>query len=138
MQDNYERLCERQVENIALESALSVLKDADKETSFDEDSSDIESFVSATDVSWFFFFFFYYKRIWTLKFCPCVSQGEDDCNQECPFSSFNLKLGFLVFVVSPYHYNWKETTTVSNILSNCASQHNVKKKKKVLLASYEC
>lgn len=56
MQDNYERLCERQVEHIALESALAVFAERDKDRSFDEDSSDQESFVSATDVSsWVFF-----------------------------------------------------------------------------------
>ena len=52
MQDRYERLCERDVEHIALESALSVFADregrADK--SFDDDSSDQESYVSCSDV----------------------------------------------------------------------------------------
>ncbi|XP_059142729.1 mitoguardin-like [Physella acuta] len=51
MQDNYERLCERQVESIALESALAVLTERDRDRSFDEDSSDQESFVSATDMA---------------------------------------------------------------------------------------
>ncbi|CAG5116613.1 unnamed protein product, partial [Candidula unifasciata] len=51
MQDNYERMCERQVEHIALESALAVFADMDKDRSFDEDSSDQESFVSATDMA---------------------------------------------------------------------------------------
>uniref|UniRef100_A0A2C9KM54 Uncharacterized protein n=1 Tax=Biomphalaria glabrata TaxID=6526 RepID=A0A2C9KM54_BIOGL len=52
MQENYERLCERQVESIAIESALAVFTERDlKDRSFDDDSSDQESFVSATDMA---------------------------------------------------------------------------------------
>ncbi|GFN77604.1 mitoguardin [Plakobranchus ocellatus] len=53
MQDNYERLCERDVENIALESALSVFADRENraDKSFDDDSSDQESFVSCSDMA---------------------------------------------------------------------------------------
>ncbi|CAL1538610.1 unnamed protein product [Lymnaea stagnalis] len=51
MQENYERLCDRQVESIALESALAVFAERDRERSFDDDSSDQESFVSATDMA---------------------------------------------------------------------------------------
>ena len=47
-QDNYERLCEREVDHIALESALRVFRE--QQDFEDEDSSDVESFVSATDV----------------------------------------------------------------------------------------
>ncbi|XP_005104976.2 mitoguardin-like [Aplysia californica] len=50
MQDNYERLCERDADHIALESALSVFRE-NQDKSFEDDSSDQESFVSATDMA---------------------------------------------------------------------------------------
>ncbi|RUS82436.1 hypothetical protein EGW08_009782, partial [Elysia chlorotica] len=51
MQDRYERLWERDVEHIALESALSVFADREGrgDKSFDDDSSDQESYVSCSD-----------------------------------------------------------------------------------------
>ncbi|GFS21519.1 mitoguardin 2 [Elysia marginata] len=53
MQDRYERLCERDVEHIALESALSVFADREGrgDKSFDDDSSDQESYVSCSDMA---------------------------------------------------------------------------------------
>ena len=50
MQDNYERLCEREVDHIALESALAVFREQ-QQVPDDDDSSDQESFVSATDMA---------------------------------------------------------------------------------------
>lgn len=54
MQDNYERLCERHADHVALGTALSAFADVDTELeklrNLEEDSSDQESFVSATDV----------------------------------------------------------------------------------------
>lgn len=53
MQDRYERSCERDVEHIALESALSVFADRENrgDRSFDDDSSDQESYVSCSDMA---------------------------------------------------------------------------------------
>ena len=54
MQDNYERLCERHADHVALGTALSAfagLEDELLRPLGDEDSSDQDSFVSATDVS---------------------------------------------------------------------------------------
>lgn len=55
MQDNYERLCERHADHVALGTALSAFAGMEGELqrrwSFEEDSSDQESFVSATDMA---------------------------------------------------------------------------------------
>lgn len=55
MQDNYERLCERHADHVALGTALSAFAgmgdELDGHWNFDEDSSDQESFVSATDMA---------------------------------------------------------------------------------------
>ena len=55
MQDNYERLCERHADHVALGTALSAFTGIEEELArqwtYDEDSSDQDSFVSATDVS---------------------------------------------------------------------------------------
>ncbi|KAL8578961.1 hypothetical protein ACOMHN_001923 [Nucella lapillus] len=55
MQDNYERLCERHADHVALGTALSAFAgmgdELDARRSLDEDSSDQESFVSATDMA---------------------------------------------------------------------------------------
>lgn len=70
MQENYERLCERQVESIAIESALAVFTERDlKDRSFDDDSSDQESFVSATDVSLTHIFKSFCRENWLYKYC---------------------------------------------------------------------
>nr|KAG5689597.1 hypothetical protein BaRGS_032355 [Batillaria attramentaria] len=55
MQDNYERLCERHADHVALGSALSAFAGLEGELqrrwSMEEDSSDQDSFVSATDMA---------------------------------------------------------------------------------------
>ena len=55
MQDNYERLCERHADHVALGTALSAFTGIEDELvrqwGYDDDSSDQDSFVSATDVS---------------------------------------------------------------------------------------
>jgi hypothetical protein len=55
MQDNYERLCERHADQVALGTALSAVARLEDQLARpwqdSEDSSDQDSFVSATDVS---------------------------------------------------------------------------------------
>lgn len=54
MQDNYERLCERHADHVALGTALSAFANLEEELGrqwVDDDSSDKDSFVSATDMA---------------------------------------------------------------------------------------
>ncbi|KAK7094477.1 mitoguardin-like [Littorina saxatilis] len=55
MQDNYERLCERHADHVALGTALSVFAgvedELDRRWSLDDESSDQDSFCSATDMA---------------------------------------------------------------------------------------